>query len=809
MESLSQDLRYALRSLAKAPGFTLLTVIILALGIGANSAIFSVVNAVLLHPLPFADPDRLIVVRETWADGGIGSVSGPDFLDWQERNRVFTGMSASRSLTLSLLEGGEPEEYPAGAVSAGFFQVLGVTSILGRGFVPGEDQGQPTVVVLGEEIWRTRFNADPGILGRAVTLGGRPYTVVGVVPREVSYPGRSQLWIPLGFGLGHTRERDDYTYNVVARLKPGETIERAYAALTVIARALEAEYPATNTGRGVLTVPLGADTVRGVRPVLLVLSAAVVAVLLIACANVANLFLARAAVRQREVAVRAALGAGRWRLARQALVEAVVVAVMGGALGLLLASWSVDLLMAIRPRGVPNPQAAINGVVLGFTLAISLLVGVSFGVVPALSMAAQDPAESFRGEGRGTSSGRRSSRFRAGLVVAQISLALVLVVGAALLILTVRRLTTLDAGFRADNAVTFYISIPAAKYADAAAQRGFVKRIIEQLGSIPGTRNAGSVFFLPLGNGQSNGDVSVEGEPPARRGWERTAEYRMVSGDYAGAIGLQLRQGRNLGPQDIEGAPLAVVVNQAFAREFFGGRNPIGKRVTLGQPDAKAEWREIVGVVGDVRHTRLTVEPGPELYVPIEQLSPDIWSVYLPLPVGFVLRNDRPFEALAAEIKHAVHQVDPAQPVSRMRPANELIADAVARQRFGMILLAVFGGLALTLAAVGVYGVMAYSVSQRTRELGIRLALGARASSVRALVLRQGLGMALAGVAIGLLAALALGRLVSSLLYDVSPSDPRVLALVAALLSAVSLMASLVPAVRATRVDPIEALRSE
>ncbi len=810
MDTLRQDLRYALRSLAKSPGFTFLTLLTLALGIGANSGIFTVVNAVLLRPLQYREPDRLVVARETYSGGTVGTVSGPNFLDWRDRSRSFEGMTASRGFALSLLEGGEPEDIRSAQVTAEFFQVLGVDPVLGRGFLPGEDQGQPAVVVIGEQLWRTRFNADGGILGRVLTLGGRPYTVVGVAPEGLIYPGRSQMWIPLGFGVGRASDRDSHSYDVVGRLKPGVTIEQAQADLAAIARALEKEEPATNSGRSAITVPLDNDTIGGARPALLMLTGAVALVLLIACANVANLFLARAATRHREIAVRAALGAGRWRLARQVLVEAVTLAGAGGVLGLLLASWAVDVLVALQPRGIPRLQEiGIDGAVLGFTLAVSLAVGVVFGVVPALSLSAQDPADSFRGEGRGTSAGRQRSRFRAALVVAQISLALVLVVGAALLIVSLRRLTDVDPGFRPRGAVVWDLTIPTAKYADAEVQRNFVARLIDGLEAIPGVSQVGTVFFLPLGSGDASGDISIEGDAPSAPGQERYAGYRMVAGNFLEAMGLEVRRGRKIGPEDAAGTPAVAVVNETLVRKFFGDRDPIGQRITFGAADEEAVWREIVGVVGDTRHRDLATDPFAEVYVPSLQLEPDFWAIFTPIPLSFVVRSDRPVEALAPEIKAAIREVDPEQPISRVRPAAELITDSVARQRFSVLLLTVFGGLALTLAAVGVYGVMAYALSQRTRELGIRLVLGARASSVWTLVLRQVLAMALAGVGIGLLAALALGRLVSSLLYEVSPNDPGVLAVVALLLSTISLVACLVPAIRATRVDSIEALRSE
>ncbi|MGH7511367.1 MAG: ABC transporter permease [Gemmatimonadales bacterium] len=809
MTGLWQDVRYAIRSLTKAPGFTAVTLFTLALGIGANSAIFSVVNGVLIRPFPYPDPDRLVLVRETYGGGEVGSVSGANVLDWQARAHQFASLAAWRGIAVTLLGAGEPEEMPAAFVSSDFFRTLGVAPMMGRGLLPGEDHGQGTVAVIGESLWRSRFGADPRILGRTMDLSGTPYTVVGVVPASFDYPGRTQLYLPLGFGVGRANDRDSHSYDVIARLKPGATLAAAQDDISAVARALVSEYPATNTGRGATVIPFAEAMVGSVRPALLLLLGAVGFVLLIACANVANLFLARASSRTRELAVRSALGAGRRRLMQQAMAEAVVLAVLGGALGMLVATWSVDALLALNPRGIPRLSGiSIDDRVLAFTLVVSLLVGLLFGLVPAVAAAGHDPAESFRGEGRGTS-GRQSSRFRSGLVVTQVALALVLLAGAALLIVSVRRLAGVNPGFQPEHAAAFQFNVPSAKYQGADAQRQFVSRVLDRLGAIPGVSHAGAVYFLPLGDGNTNGDVSVEGEPPAAPGKERYAGYRIVMGEYLESMGIQVRGGRPLTPTDVGGQPLVAVVNEAFVRSFFGGQNPMGKRVTFGTPDSTAEWREIVGIVGDVHHGSLSEPAQPELYVPATQLTPDFWTIFTSLPISFVVRGALPPATLFPAIKAAVHDVDPEQAVSRLRPVSELVSDAVARYRFSMLLLTVFGALALSIAAVGVYGVMAYAVSQRTRELGIRLALGASRASVQYLVLGRGLGMAALGIGIGLAGALALTRLLVSQLFGVSPTDPTVLAAAVGTLAAVSVVACFIPAFRATRVDPVITLRSE
>ena len=809
MDSLLQDFRYGLRSLLKAPGFTIVTLLTLALGIGANTAIFSVVNAVLLRALPFRDPDQLMLVREVFGNSEQGSVSGPNFLDWKKQNRSFSGMTTWRGIALALVGAGEPEEIPAATADADYFKVLGIDPIIGRGFLPGEDQGQATVVVLSETLWRSRFGADSSILGRTISLSGQPYTVVGVVPANRVYPGQVDAWLPLEYGLGRSATRDSHSYDVAARLKPGVSVAQAQQDLSAIAKALEHEYPSSNTGRGAIVVPLTDDTVGTVRTALLLLTGAVGLVLLIACANVANLFLARAATRQREHAVRAALGAGQWRLTRQILVEAVTLSLLGGLLGLLLASWAIDLLLALQPRGIPRlKEVGIDTTVLTFTLLISLAVGIGFGLVPALAMARQDPAESLRSEGRGTGTGRQRTRFRSALAVAQVSLALILLVGAALLIRSVRQLSSIVLGFRPQGATTFQLSISNAKYPDAHAQQAYIDRIIERLETVPGVRKAGAVYFLPLGNGFTSGDISVEGRPAAAPGHEEYAGYRIVAGDFLGALGATMRQGRALTPDDRAGAPLVTVVNEALVRKHFRGQNPIGQRITFGTPDS-ATWRQIVGVVADVRQSSLTDTPAPELYVPVDQMAGDLWTVFMTIPISFMVRSDVPSSTLGPAIKAAIHEVDPEQPVSQLREAGELLQVATARQRFSMSLLTLFGVLALVLATVGVYGVVAYGVTQRTRELGIRLALGARASSVQAMVLWQGLGLTLTGLVLGLVGALALSRLLTTLLYGVSPTDPRVIGMAVLVLALVSVIACLIPAIRATRVDPIEALRSE
>jgi putative ABC transport system permease protein len=688
--------------------------------------------------------------------------------------------------------------------------MLGVPLAAGRAFAPDEEEGESRAVVLGDGFWRTRYAADPGIVGRTIKLNARPYTVVGITPPGFTFPAGSQVWLPAELKVGRAAGRDSHSFDVLGRLKPGVTLESARSDLAAIATDLAREFPQTNSGRGVELTPLMTDMLGAIRPALLLVAGAVMLVLLIACANIANLFLVRSSGRQRELAVRAALGAGRWRIARQLLAEAIVLAALGGTVGVLLAAWGVDMLLALRPRGIPRlDEIGIDVATLGFTLVISLLVGIGFGLAPALGLSRRDPADWLRGEGRGTSERRSRLRLRHALVVVQVSLALVLLVGASLLVVTVRRLTAIEPGFDPDRALVFDLPALAARYPDQRRHVAFVERVLESLAAIPGAETVGAVFYLPLGSGDVSGDFVFEGAPPPQPGRETYAGYRMVSGDFFGALGVPIRRGRPLGAEDRAGAPRVAVVNQAFVRRFIGEGEPLGRRLTFGDGTEDAAWMEIVGVAADVRTLGLTTDPPPEIYVPFEQLSADLWTVFTGSSLSVAVRSAGPPERLAPAVRAAVRRADPEQVVSNLRPAGELVSGAMARQRFSMLLLLAFGGLALVLAGVGVYGVLAYTVSQRTRELGIRVALGAHAGAVRALVLRQGLGVALVGLVLGLLGALGLSRLLRAVLYDVSPTDPLALATAAGVLAAVAAIACLIPAVRATRVNPVEALRSE
>ena len=810
MSDLLRDLRLALRTLLKAPGFTAIAVITLGLGIGANTAIFSVVNGVLLRPLPYHEPERLAVAREVYGDGLRGSVAGPNFTDWRDRNRSFEQLSAFRVRLLTVSGDGDPEEVVGTQVTSDFFRMLGVPLAAGRAFSPEEEEGEARAVVLGDGFWRTRYAADPGIVGRTVRLNARPYTVVGIAPPGFNYPGRSQVWLPAELEVGRAADRDSHSFGVVGRLKPGVTLEAAQADLAAIMADLAREFPQSNSGRGVELTPMVTDTLGAVRPALLLVAGAVTLVLLIACANIANLFLARASGRHRELAVRAALGAGRWRIARQLLAEALVLAVLGGAVGVLLAIWGVDALLALRPRGIPRlDEIGIDVATLIFTLVISLLVGIGFGLAPALALSRRDPADWLRGEGRGTSEGPSRLRLRHALVVVQVSLALVLLVGASLLVVTVRRLTAIDPGFDPERTLVFDLPALSSRYPEQPRHAAFVDRVLESVAAIPGADAVGAVFYLPLGSSDVSGDFVFEGAPAPRPGRETYAGYRMVSGDFFGALGVAIRRGRPLGADDRAGAPRVAVVNETFVRRFVGAGEPLGRRITFGDGSEDVAWMEIVGVAADVRTLGLTTDPPPEIYVPFEQISADLWTVLTGSSLSVAVRSSGQPERLAPAARAAVREVDPEQVVSNLRPAGELVSGAIARQRFSMLLLLAFGGLALVLAGVGVYGVLAYTVSQRTRELGIRVALGAHAGAVRALVLRQGLGVALVGLVLGLIGALGLSRLLSVVLYDVSPTDPLALAAAVGILGGVAAIACLIPAVRATRVNPVEALRSE
>ncbi|MFL5578190.1 MAG: ABC transporter permease [Gemmatimonadaceae bacterium] len=807
MDSLLQDLRFAARGLLRRPGFTAAVVATLALGIGANAAIFSVVNAVLLRPLPYGDPDRLVMVWGRYPDFGRTGTSLPDFTDWRAGTTgSFAEMAAWHGTLFNLTGQGEPEQLRADRVSANFFPALGVRPALGRGFLPEEEKvgGDDDVVVLSHALWQRRFAGDPRVVGQSIDLSGRKYTVVGVAPRGFRFFQDVDLWAPLRADTATmmAQRRSEYM-NVFGRLRPGVSVERARADLAAVEKRLAAEYPQTNAALQTEVLSMKEDLVQAVRPALLVFSAAVGLVLLIACANVANLLLARAAAREREVAVRVALGAGRGRLVRQLLTESVLTALLGGAVGLLLAVWGVSALRAASPAGLlPRlGEVRIDPSVIAFALVLAVATGFLFGLAPALRLAGGALHDALKEGSRGASGGA-VTRFRNALVLGEVAVAVVLLVGAGLLIRSFERLNRVDPGFQPANVLSYGVVLPRAKYGEIDEVPAVYARLLERTRGIPGVRAAAASGNLPM---QGSGYVTfaIEGGPERTQG-QQTEDLQpfVVTPDYFRVLGIPLRRGRLIEARDVAGAPRVAVINEEMARRYFAGRDPLGLRVTFGDPaDTAAAWYTVVGVVGDVAQEGLTARPYAQLYRALDQVPQrSVW---------ISMRTAGDPMAVAGAARAALGAVDPQLPLNDLRTMEDRIAQDIARPRVSVALLACFSAVALVLAAIGIYGVVAYTVAQRTREIGIRMALGARPDGVLRLVLRQGLAPVAAGVGVGLAASLAATRVMHSLLYGVSATDPLTFVAVALFLGAVALAATWLPARRATRVDPLAALRYE
>ena len=809
MDTVLQDVRHALRRLAKTPGFTLVAVAVVAIGIGANAAIFSVVNATLLAPGPYPEPERLVRVWDSSPQRGeaIDPIPPAGFHAYRDETGVFETLGASTDGFYNLTGSGEPEALLSYRYSAATFKALGVQPLLGRAFTEQEDRpGHDGVVVLSQDLWQRRFGSDPGILGRSLTLDGRAYTVVGVMPSSTNF-GPIQLWTPLALDPALADNRERRFLRVVGRLKPGVTIERANAALARVAARMERDHPDTHSGWTALAEPIDERLVGDIRPALKVLTAAVAFVLLIACANVANLLLVRAAGRERESAVRVALGASRGRLIRQSLAESLLVAVTGGALGVWLAGTGVNLLLAFFPRNlgnvaIPRLQAIpIDARVLGFSLLLVIVSGVLFGLVPALRASAADPAECLRDGGR-TTSGAAHGRLRGLLVASEMALALVLTSAAALMVHSFARLQNGRLGFEPDQVLTMRAMLPRSRY-DADGQRRFMDQALRNIRAVPGVQSVGSTTFLPLSGWHGDREFAVEGRTPPVRGQEPHADWRVIGGDYLAALGTPLVKGRLFTDADDPSRPRVALVNETFVRRHFPNEDPLGRRIDFRiQSDGDApEWREIVGVVGDIRHHGLVREPVPEVYIPFEQEPLFI--------VAFAIRTAGEPTAMAGAVRQAIWQVDKDQPVAYVLPLRQMASETTALHRTSTLTLLAFTGVALGLAALGLYGVLSYAVSQRSHEIGIRVAMGATRRDILGMVMGQGLRLAGAGLVVGLLASLALTRLLSSLLFGVSPYDVPTLAIVIVVLTATALLASFVPAFRATRVSPLDALRYE
>ncbi len=805
MDTLLQDLRYALRMLAKSPGFMAVAAITLALGIGANTAIFSVVNAVLLRPLPYRDPSRLVLMNESSKQLPDMSVSYPNYLDWRDRSRSFERIAAVQPAQYTLSGVERPERLGGWNVTADFFPTLGVTPVVGRGLTQQDDRpGAPPVALLTYGLWQRRFGGDPSVVGRALTLSGRSVAVIGVLPASFRfYYGDADLFLPLGLDADRLKDRDEHPgIYVVARLRPGATAQTAFADMDAIARGLEKEHPESNSGNRVAVKLLQDDVVSILRPVLVVLAGAVGFVLLIACANVANLLLARASTREKEIAIRRALGASRRRVLLQVLTESALLSLFGGGLGLLLADWLSDVLLSLVPAGLPRlDEVRLDGTVLGFTLALSLLTGLVFGIAPAWQASRSDVLEPLKETARGSSSGRGQQRFRSVLVVSEVALALVLLAGAGLMARSFERLQEVRPGFRPGNVLSAQLVLPELKYKTKAEINSFADRLVARVEALPGVEAAGTVNPLPLTQEGWQTDYQIEGRSIPARGEAPNSDYHVVSGAYFRAMGIPLVRGRLFDDSDREDTTPVVLVNETLARRWWPTGDAVGKRMRTGSVDQAGPWMTVVGVVGDVRQYGLDQEQKTQFYRPERQVALH--------PMSLVLRAQGDPEALASALRGAVQSIDPDQPIYNVRSMDSLLATTLAPRRLSLLLLATFAATALLLAGVGIYGVLAYSVTQRTHEIGIRMALGARRADVLVMVLRQGLRLVLAGAALGVAAAFGLTRLMTSLLFGVSPTDPATLGAVCLVLVGVALLACFVPARRASGVDPMIALRCE
>ena len=795
------DLRYAFRQLVKNPGFAGVAILTLALGIGACTAIFSVINGVLLRPLDYPAPDRIVVIRETnLPQFPEFSVSPPNYLDWAKQTKSWQYLAAYSGAQVNLTGEGEPQRLVAVKATAHYFDVYQIKPILGRTLVPEEDApGRDHVVVLSHAFWQRVFGGEPNVVGRSIQLSGEPYTVIGVAPPHFGEASKVDIWAPMGFKPDETAAdaRGGHYLNVIGRLRPSVNITSARAELELLAAQLARQYPDSNLGWGVTMSPILDYSVRDVRPILYTLLGAVGCVLLIACANIANLLLARATARHRELSIRTALGASRARLVRQLLTESVLLGLAGGAAGMLLARWGLDLLLALAPSTLPRTgDIHLDASVLIFSLALSVLTGVIFGIAPALLAAHSDVQEGLKQGARGSTDAR--GRLRGALVVLEVAFALVLLGGAGLLARSFMRLTHVDPGFVPEHATVLRLALPEKKYEKSEQQLAFADALLSRLRILPGVQAAGLTHSLPLISDWVL-DFKIEGRPEVPPADLPNTNYYSVTPDYFRAMGIRLIRGRLFNQHDDARAPRVAVINETLARQFFPNEDPIGKRILVTNgPDV---WRQVVGIVADIKQYGVDKETTSQTYEPYAQ--------YPFRSLNVVLRMSDSGAALAGALRPAVYAIDKDQPVGTIQPLEEILGATIAKQRFAMLLLIVFSSVALVIAAVGIYGVMAYSVVQRTGEFGIRMALGAQRSDVLRLVLSHAGKLVSLGLVIGLGATFAASRLMGSMLFQTNAHDPLTFSLTTLLLAAVAIAACLLPARRATRVNPIEALRTE
>jgi putative ABC transport system permease protein len=809
MDHLLQDLRYGLRTLRSRPGFTLVALLALAFGIGANTAIFSVLNAVLLRPLPYKDSSRLVMLWHDYSQMNLpkASLSVPSYLEYRDHVKAFESVAAATNWSANLTGVGEAERVQGARVTANFLSTVGVSPAAGRDFLPEDDKpGGDRVVLVSHGLWQRRFGGDPSVVGKTLALNGENHTVVGILPENFLFFRPADLFKPIAFTpeqSGPDNHGNEYLIGV-ARLREGTTLAQARSEMDGIVARLRPEFYVA--GWDVRMVPLLEEMTGEVRPALLVLMAAVGCVLLIACSNVANLLLARAATRRREIAIRSALGAGRWRVVRQLMTESIVLAVAGGALGLLVAFWGLRVLMAAAPSAavqmvLGGRAVGLDGGVLAFTLGLSVLTGLLFGVAPALQASRADLEEVLKDTGRGEGTGVHGHRLLAAFVVSQVAVALVLLVSAGLLIRSFVRLQAVDPGFRTDHLLTLRVTLPQSRYVEDGQVAAFFDDLLQRLSALPGVQSAAAVSNLPMSGDNASASFAIEGLQVPDGQPSPHGDSHVVSDGYFAAMQIPIVRGRFFEPRDTREAVKVAIIDQVLADRYWPGADPIGRRMALyfeGTPD-KPAWREIVGVVGHVKKYGLDGRVKEQYYMPAPQMPRR--NMFL------VLRTSSDPTTLAAAARAAVRDRDADLPVFQVRTMDQVVDETLVTRRFAMLLLALFAGLALFLAGVGLYGVISCSVAQRTREIGLRMALGAQGGDVVRMVVRRGLALAALGLAFGIVAALAVTRFLSALLFSVPPTDPATFVSIAALLLAVAGAASFLPAWRAARVDPMEALR--
>ena len=811
MESIIKDIRYGVRGLLKHPGFTGIVVITLALGIGASTAIFSVVDNVLLRHLPYRNAERIVAIEEFNSEGTRGQVTSANFLDWRAQNTVFEQLTAIKTTTSNLALSDHAERIDLAQTNANFFDVLGVIPQYGRLFIPQDEQaGHDPVVVVSNTLWQRRFGSDPSLVGKPITLDGRNYTVIGITPPGFEYPKKTELWVPplrlvpeLYANQDVTQTRGMGYLSAIALLKPGVSLKQAAAEMETITARLRQQYPNTNNRRFNRVVSLHDDLIGDTNKVLWLLLGAVTFVLLIGCANVANLLLASGAARQKEMAIRTALGASRWRVMRQLFTESTILALTGGAVGVLVAFWGLAAITRLLPANFPRlNEIHLDLRILGFTFAASILTGILFGLAPALQVSHRDVQESIRETGRGASGSRRQNRFRQALIVGEVALCVVLLAGAGLLFRSFLRLQSVNTGFVAEQVLTARLTPSGTNFTQQADFNKFYTQVLEKLSAVPGVTDAGIINNLPLDSGPTTG-FRVEGRPITTPDKWPMVNYRTVSPNYFRAMSIPVVQGRAYTDRDNLSAPLVMIINQQTAREIFPDENPIGKRITFGNTDQNKQpvWFEIVGVVADVRSLELREESQPEIYFSSLQ---DYWPA-----MSLVVRATVEPSSLAGSVRQVVNEVDKSVPVSEVKTMEHVVSESITQPRFNLFLLGLFGTVAMLLSAAGIYGVTAYTVTQRTHELGIRLALGAQVGDVLKMILGQGMAVIGVGLVLGLVAAFWLMRLLRSLLFGVGENDLLTFVAITFVLLIVALIACYIPARRATKVDPLEALRAE